>query len=161
MYKLNAIDPAAGQPRVRLLGAGLALQSVVSAAQMLRDDWGVESELWSCPSYTRLARDADKAQRWNRMHPDMPRRSSHLLDCLSVEDCPVVAVTGYAQHVAEQIGRHIPSRFVALGADSTETPWGKTVDKHWIVALALRALAQDGVIAHACVEQAMGRYRLQ
>ncbi len=50
MYKLNEGDTAARQPRVRLLGAGLALHSVVLAAQMLREDWGVESELWSCPS---------------------------------------------------------------------------------------------------------------
>ncbi|PKA68194.1 pyruvate dehydrogenase E1 component [Pseudomonas baetica] len=161
MYKLKNINTDAGQLRVRLLGAGLALQSVVSAAQILRDDWGVECELWSCPSYTRLARDADKAQRWNRMHPDMPRRSSHLLDCLSADDYPVVAVTGYAQHVVDQIGGHIQSRFVAFGADSTETPPGKTVDKRWIVALALRALAQEGVIAQAYVEQAMDRYLLR
>jgi len=159
MYKLNGFDPDTGQPRVRLLGAGLALQSVAAAAQMLRDDWGVACELWSCPSYTRLARDADKAQRWNRMHPDMPRRSSHLLDCLSADDCPVVAVTGYAQHVADQIGGHVQSTFVALGADSTET--GKTLDKRWIVTLALQALARQGVIAQADVEQAMSRYRLQ
>ena len=161
MYKLNEIETDAGQPRIRLLGAGLALQSAISAAQMLRDDWGVESELWSCPSYTRLARDADKAQRWNRMHPHMPRRSSHLLDCLSADDCPVVAVTGYAQHVADQIGAHIQSRFVALGADSTETPPGKSLDKRWIVVLALRALAEEGAIAQTRVEQAIGRYLLQ
>ncbi|MBF4559981.1 pyruvate dehydrogenase [Pseudomonas sp. p50] len=161
MYKLNEFGTDAGQPRVRLLGAGLALQTVASAAQMLRDDWGVESELWSCPSYTRLARDADKAQRWNRMHPDLPRQSSHLLDCLGADDCPVVAVTGYAQHVADQIGGHIQSRFVAIGADSTDRSSGISVDKRWIVALALRALAQEGVIAQACVEQAMERYLLQ
>jgi pyruvate dehydrogenase complex dehydrogenase (E1) component len=139
---------------------GWPLQSVTSAAQMLRDDWGVQSELRSCPSYTRLARDADKAQRWNRLHADVPRRSSHLLDCLGADDCPVVAVTGYSQHIADQIGGHIRSRFVALGADSTAPSSGQTVNKHWIVVLTLRALAQEGVIAQACIEQAMDRYRL-
>ncbi|WP_434572262.1 pyruvate dehydrogenase [Pseudomonas sp. Z3-6] len=160
MYKCSGIETDVGAPRVRLLGAGLALQSVVSAAQMLRDHWGVASELWSCPSYTRLAREADKARRWNRLHPEMPRRSSHLLDCLGTGGSPVVAVTGYAQHVADQIGGHITSRFVALGADSTRAA-SPAVDKHWIVVLALQALAQDGVIAQTCVEQAMNRYRLQ
>ncbi|MBV4553770.1 pyruvate dehydrogenase [Pseudomonas sp. SWRI102] len=160
MYRLSGVEVDSGQSRVRLLGAGLALQSVVAAAQLLREDWGVASELWSCPSYTRLARDADKAQRWNRLHPGMPRRSAHLLDCLDVEDWPVVAVTGYARHVAEQIGAHVKSRFVAIGADSTGTTMGR-VDKHWIVVLALQALAQEGVINQARVEQAMERYLLQ
>ncbi|WP_434675354.1 transketolase-like TK C-terminal-containing protein [Pseudomonas sp. D3-10] len=160
MYKLTEIETNVGAPRVRLLGAGLALQSVVSAGQMLSDHWGIASELWSCPSYTRLARDADKAQRWNRMHPGMPRRSSHLLDCLGPSDSPVVAVTGYAQHVAEQIGSHIGSRFVALGADSIGAACA-AVDKHWIVVSSLQALAQDGLIDRALVEQAMSQYLLQ
>ena len=78
----------------------------------------------------------------------MPRRTSHLRECLNAEDFPVIAVTGYAQHVADQIGAHITSRFVALGADSTESLSanpisGKRVDKRWIVTLALRALAQE------------------
>ena len=95
------------------------------------------------------------------MHPDLPRQSSHLLDCLGADDCPVVAVTGYAQRVADQIGGHIQSRFVAIGADSTDRSSGISVDKRWIVALALRALAQEGVITQACVEQAMERYLLR
>lgn len=160
MYQLTAIETDSGAPQVRLLGAGLALQSVVSAAQMLGEHWGVASELWSCPSYTRLAREADKAQRWNRLHPDKPKRSSHLLDCLGAGDSPVIAVTGYAQHVADQIGAHVTSRFVALGADSTGVS-SQAVDKHWIVVLALQALAQEGAIEQACVEQAMSRYLLQ
>ena len=166
MYKVSEMDTGTEQPKVRLLGAGLALRAVISAARMLRDDWGVASELWSCPSYTRLARDADSAQRWNRVHPGMPRRTSHLRECLNAEDSPVIAVTGYAQHVADQIGAHVTSRFVALGADSTESLSaspisGKTVDKRWIVILALRALAQENKIPQAYVEQAMRRYLLQ
>ncbi|RLU12091.1 pyruvate dehydrogenase [Pseudomonas prosekii] len=166
MYKISETVGNAEQPKVRLLGAGLALRSVISAAQMLREDWGVASELWSCPSYTRLAREAESAQRWSRVHPDVPRRSSHLRECLSAENSPVIAVTGYAQHVVDQIGAHITARFVALGADSTasmpaEPTPGQTVDKRWIVTLALRALAEDGQIPQACVEQAMQRYQLQ
>ncbi|WLG96776.1 pyruvate dehydrogenase [Pseudomonas sp. FP198] len=160
MYKLTEIETEVGAPRVRLLGAGLALQSVANAAQMLAEHWGVASELWSCPSYTRLARDADTARRWNRLHPEKPKRSSHLLDCLGKTGSPVVAVTGYAQHVADQIGAHLTSRFVALGADSTGVS-AQAVDKHWIVVLALQALAQEGVIEQACVKQAMSRYLLQ
>ncbi|MCF4997219.1 pyruvate dehydrogenase [Pseudomonas syringae] len=164
MYRIREIAGPADQPQVRLLGAGLALRTVVSAARILLDDWGVASELWSCPSYTRLARDADRAARWNRLNPDSPRRSSHLRDCLTTEDTPVIAVTGYAQHVADQIGGHLSCRFVALGADSISSlaarPVSGTINEHWIVTLALRALAEDGILSPALVEQAMRRYLL-
>lgn len=160
MYRLSSIDVDSARPKVRLLGAGLALQSVTTAAQLLREDWGVASELWSCPSYTRLARDADNAHRWNRLHPEMPRRSAHLFDCLDNEDWPVVAVTGYGRHVAEQIGAHVKSRFVAIGADSIGSAMGR-VDERWIVVLALQVLAEEGVISRAFIQQAMDRYLLQ
>ncbi len=166
MYKVAELEAGPDRPKVRLLGAGLSLRAVIAAAQILREDWGVNCELWSCPSYTRLARDADSAQRWNRMHPDLPRRSSHLRDSLNAEDAPVIAVTGYAQHVADQIGTHLTSRFVALGADSigslpTRPISSKVVDKRWIATLALRALAQDGKVPQEYVKQAMRRYLLQ
>ncbi|ROM71925.1 hypothetical protein BK653_08580 [Pseudomonas brassicacearum] len=45
-------------------------------------------------------------------------------------------------------------------SDSTGTS-SQAVDKHWIVVLALQALAQEGVIEQACVKQAMSRYLLQ
>lgn len=80
---------------------------------------------------------------------------------MSLNDCPVVAVTGYGRHVADQIGAHITSRFVTLGADSTETALDTRLDKHWIVVLALRALADDGRIAQTCVSEAMSLYSLQ
>ncbi len=166
MYKIAELKAGPDRPKVRLLGAGLSLRAVIAAAQILHEDWGVGCEMWSCPSYTRLARDAESALRWNRMHPDLPRRSSHLRDSLNLEDAPVVAVTGYAQHVAEQIGAHLNSRFVALGADSigslpTRPISSKTVDKRWIATLALRALAQDGKVPQEYVKQAMRRYLLQ
>ena len=50
-------------------GAGKALSRVIQAAGWLRRDWGIDSEIWSCPSYTRLARDAGAADRWNGLNP--------------------------------------------------------------------------------------------
>ncbi|AZC26296.1 transketolase-like TK C-terminal-containing protein [Pseudomonas sessilinigenes] len=166
MYQLGELQGAPQGPRVRLLGAGLSLRTVVAGARLLHEDWGVSCQLWSCPSYTRLARDADSAQRWNRMHPQHPRRSSHLRDCLAGDDSPVIAVTGYFQHVAEQIGAHVNTRFVALGADSIDSlspgpNANHCLDKYWIAALALRALAQEGKVPAKYVKQAMQRYLLQ
>ena len=45
------------KPRVQLLGSGTIFNEVIAAAKMLKDDWGVESDIWGCPSFTELARD--------------------------------------------------------------------------------------------------------
>ena len=42
---------------MQLLGSGTIFREVIAAAELLRADWGVESDLWSCPSFTELARD--------------------------------------------------------------------------------------------------------
>ena len=42
---------------MQLLGSGTIFREVIAAADLLRDDWGVDADLWSCPSFTELARD--------------------------------------------------------------------------------------------------------
>ena len=39
-------------PRVNLMGAGTILNEVIAAAELLKSDWGVAADLWSCPSFT-------------------------------------------------------------------------------------------------------------
>ncbi|NVD96822.1 pyruvate dehydrogenase [Massilia sp. BJB1822] len=144
---------------VRLLGAGKTLSQVERAAKLLQQDWSVASEIWSCPSYTRLARDAYAAERWNTLHPRLEKRSSHLQSCLAASASPVLAVTGYAQNIASQIGGFVPARFVALGADSYPLS-GSMVRAEWIAALALKALGDEGAIPPGRVEEALERYQL-
>jgi pyruvate dehydrogenase E1 component len=162
MYLVEAARPYPG-PQVRLLGAGKALRTVTEAARRLRADWQVGVEVWSCPSYTRLAREAEAAARWNRLHPLAPPRSSHLQRCLPAGDGPVIALTGYGAAIARQIGPYLADRFVALGveADFMARQEGVDVhDPHWIAAIALKALADERVVPAGVVAAAMRRYRL-
>lgn len=147
-----------GVGEVRLLGAGRALDEVLHAARLLKQDWGVTSQLWSCPSYTRLAREAAAAERWNRLHPTAPKRSCHLRDCLAGSTAPVIAVTGYPQPVVDQLAGYVNARFVALGAGSVQA---SAPSRYWIVVSALRGLADEGRIAAQQVETAMTRYSLK
>ncbi|MBT2374575.1 transketolase-like TK C-terminal-containing protein [Pseudomonas fluorescens] len=144
-----------GDLKVRLLGAGRAFKEVLRAAQLLKMDWNVEAQLWSCPSYTRLAREAGAAERWNRLHPLAPKRSCHLRDCLSSDKAPVIAVTGYPQPIVDQLSAYVDARFVGLGAGSVQT---SAPNRHWIAVLALRALAEEGYIDAKQVEAALHRY---
>jgi len=54
-----------GGLRVQLLGSGTIFREVIAAADLLHGDWGVEADLWSCPSFIELARDCRDTTRWN------------------------------------------------------------------------------------------------
>ena len=62
--------PKKGEPRVQLLGSGTILREVIAAAELLEKDFGVKSDIWSCPSFIELRRDGFDAERWNRLHPE-------------------------------------------------------------------------------------------
>jgi pyruvate dehydrogenase E1 component len=158
MYRLDAGPQDAQAPRVRLLGAGLMLREVRAAAALLQERWGVCAEVWSCPSYTRLARDAERHARRNRFGRGNVTASCHLHVCLAGATSPVVAVTGYAEFVAAQLAAYVTAPFTALGSDSLEP--GQRLDRHWIVAAALRGLAGQGVISEQRVAEALEVYRL-
>jgi pyruvate dehydrogenase E1 component len=143
---------------VRLLGAGRALEEVAQAKRLLAQDWNITAQLWSCPSYTQLAREAAAAERWNRLHPRGPKRSYHLRDCLAGDSAPVIAVTGYPQAIVDQLAGYVDARFVALGAGSVQTA---APSRHWVVVSALKALADEGRIDALQVEEGMKRYALK
>lgn len=151
---------------VRLLGGGKALGVVKAAARLLRDDWGVESETWSCPSYTRLAREGHAAERWNLLHPESARRTSHLRQCLGSGRGPTIAATCYPKSIVEQIGAFVPGRFTAIGGDwmTTDSTSGRmkscVLDERWLTTVALKALADDGQLSSHVVGQAVHSYGL-
>ena len=153
MYRVSPPDPA--PCRVRLCGAGRMLAVVADAARLLQEDWDIAAQVWSCPSYTRLARDAQAAEQWNLCHPRAIPRLAHVRRCLDDSAAPVIAVTGYGQHIAGQIGGHVRGRVIAIGADtSMET------SAPWLVVTALKALADDGALPVQFVEYALRRYAL-
>ncbi|MGK5050533.1 transketolase-like TK C-terminal-containing protein [Janthinobacterium sp. RB2P8] len=153
MYRLPLSDSAAC--RVRLCGAGKMLAVVADAARLLKEDWDIATQVWSCPSYTRLARDAQVAEQWNLRHPRAMPRLAHVRRCLDDSAAPVIAVTGYGQHIAGQIGGCVRGRFIAVGADTrmeTSAPW--------LAVTALKALADDGALPLQFVDDALRRYAL-
>ncbi len=158
---------ASNGPRVQLLGAGTIFREVIAAAAMLRDDWGVDADLWGCPSFTELARDGQAAARWNMLHPNEKPRRSHVEHCLADSRGPVVAATDYVRLVADQIRAYVPRRYLVLGTDG----FGRSdtrqklrhffeVDRNWVTVAALKALADEGSLDRAKVAEALARYGL-
>jgi len=165
LFRPGARDHKA--PRVQLLGSGTIFREVMFAADLLRDDWGVESDLWACPSFTELARDGNAVSRFNTWNPTDPPRKSHVERCLEGTRGPVLAATDYVRLFADQIRRYVPRRYVVLGTDG----FGRSdtreklrhffeVDRHWIAVAALKSLADEGVLPASKAAEAMKKYGL-
>jgi pyruvate dehydrogenase E1 component len=165
MYRFRAGGKQAKAPRVQLLGSGTIFREVIAAADLLRDDWGVEADLWGCPSFTELGRDGMAAARTNLLNPTAKPVRSHVEACLAEYRGPVVAATDYIRAYAEQIRAYVPRRYTVLGTDG----FGRSdtreklrgffeVDRRYVAVAALKALADDGVIAPAKVAEAIAKY---
>ena len=102
MYLLKEGGKGKG-PRVQLLGSGTILREVMAAADLLRDDFKVNADIWSATSFNELRRDGMSAERWSLLHPSRPRRKSYLETTLEGHAGPVVAATDYMRSFAEQV----------------------------------------------------------
>jgi len=158
---------ASNSPRVQLLGSGSIFREAIAAAELLKQDWDVDADLWSCPSFTELARDGQDCIRWNLLHPDNKQRTPHVTACLADTRGPVIAATDYIRLFAEQIRPYVPRACTVLGTDG----FGRSdtraklrhffeVDRHWITLAALRALADDGQIEAKKPGEAIVKYGL-
>jgi len=154
-------------PRVQLLGSGTIFREVMAAADLLHDEWGVEADLWSCPSFTELARDGHAVSRRNLLNPQAAPELSHVEACLRETTGPVVAATDYVRAFADQIRAYVPRRYVVLGTDG----FGRSdtreklrrffeVDRWQVTVAALKALADDGTLPRDKVMEAMQKYGL-
>jgi pyruvate dehydrogenase E1 component len=164
LFKAGArADPKT--PRVQLLGSGAILREVIAAADLLKSQWGVDSDLWACPSFTELAREGNLVSRENLLNPGAPAKRCHVELCLAEAPGPVVAATDYVRAFPEQIRPWVHRRYVTLGTDG----FGRSdtreklrrffeVDRHHVTVAALKSLADEGAFPAAKVSEAMKKY---
>ena len=164
MYLLREGD-ANSAPRVQLMGSGTILREVIAAADLLKNDWGVTADIWSCTSFNELRRDGIEVERWNMLHPTQPPRKSHVAQCLAGHEGPVIASTDYMRAFADQVRAFVPRRFQVLGTDG----FGRSdyrvklraffeVNRYYVTLAALKAVSEEGTIPAGTVEEAIAKY---
>ncbi|MCE1172592.1 MAG: pyruvate dehydrogenase (acetyl-transferring), homodimeric type, partial [Azovibrio sp.] len=157
----------AGDVRVQLLGSGTIFNEVIAAADLLKNDWGVEADIWGCPSFNELARDGQDAARWNLLNPLEAPRKSHVEQKLEGAVGPVIAATDYVKLFADQIRPFVKGSYITLGTDG----FGRSdtreklrnffeVDRYWVTLAALKGLADEGKIDRSKVAAALVKYNL-
>ncbi len=148
------------------MGNGAILREVEAAADLLQQDFGIASDVWSATSLTELRRDGLAAERWNLLHPAEAPRVPYVQQCLQGHEGPVVVAADYMKIVGDQIRPFINDRrFIALGTDG----FGRSdtreslrtffeVDRHFIVLAALKSLADEGRIERSRMQEAIDKY---
>jgi len=151
--------------KVQLMGSGTILREVISAAELLKDDFDVNADIWSVTSVNELAREAHDCARWNQLHPTKKAHRSYLETQFQGRKGPAIIATDYVHAYTDQLREFIPSRYVNLGTDG----FGRSdtrenlriffeINRYYIVIAALKALSEDGEIENKIVQQAIKKY---
>ena len=153
--------------KVQLLASGSMVKEVMEATRLLKEDWQIESDVWSVTSYSELHREAEDKSRWNILHPEDVNQKSYVDSCLKIENGPVIAVSDYVKLVAEQIAPYIKCPFMALGTDGfgrseTRKELRKffEINRYYIIMTAIESLSNEGVLEKQKVQEVIEKYDL-
>lgn len=169
MYLLR--EGAKSDKKVQLMGSGVILEEVIHAADLLKADFGVDADVWSCTSFNLLHRDAMEVERHNRLHPTGEQKVSFVAQQLKGHQGPVVAATDYIRSFANRIREAIPAEngeYVVLGTDGFGRSDSRAnlrsffeVDRYHVAVAALNALANQGKIDRNLVQVAIEKYGIK
>lgn len=167
LYKFETVKgKGKGKGHVQLLGSGSIMRHVREAAQILANDYGVTSDVFSAPSFNELAREGNDAVRWNLLHPTAEQRIPYVAQVLA--DLPTVASTDYVKQYADQIRAFVPSKhYHVLGTDGFGRSDSRAnlrehfeVDARYVVVAALSQLAKEGTVETKVVADAIAKFGL-
>jgi pyruvate dehydrogenase E1 component len=148
--------------KVQLMGGGTILNEVREAANILRENYGVESDIWSLTSVNELTRDGQAVERWNMLHPESEQKVPYITQQLQGRQGPVIAATDYMKNYAEQLRSYIPAAYKVLGTDGFGRSDSREalrrffeVDRNYVVIAALNSLANEGKLNKSVVAKAI------
>ena len=153
--------------KIQLLGSGTILREMIKAAEILQNEFQVDSNVWSVTSFSELRKDAMEIERYNLLHPDEKPKKSYIEKCFSTTEGPVVAASDYIRLNADQIRPYISKGFYSFGTDG----YGRSdtrknlrkffeVDKEHIVAYSLSVLAKEQLIPSKYAKDAIKKYNI-
>ncbi|RZO92421.1 MAG: pyruvate dehydrogenase (acetyl-transferring), homodimeric type [alpha proteobacterium HIMB114] len=156
-----------GKAIVQLFGSGSILNETIKAAQILSEEYGIDSDVWSITSYSEIQREGAETLRWNQLHPDKDSRKTYIEKCLEGRSGPIIAASDYIRSHVDQIRPYIKTNFLTLGTDG----YGRSdtrkelrkffeVNKESIVVNTLSTLSKEQKIASKVVKDAIKKYNI-
>jgi pyruvate dehydrogenase E1 component len=161
-FRPSGLKQSRAKSRVHLLGSGPILRQALRAQELLAEKYGIAADVWSVTSYTELRREALACERWNRLHPTQPPRTSYLERLLAKEKGIFIAASDYMKALADSISRWVPGGLVPLGTDGFGRSENRTslrrffeVDAECITLAALDQLYRRGELPAEQVARAI------
>jgi pyruvate dehydrogenase E1 component len=165
---MHLVSPGEGEgPRTQILASGVAVNWALEAQRLLREDWSVETDVWSVTSWNELRREALEVERHNFLNPLEEPQVPYVTRRLDGRGDLVVGVSDWMTTVQDQIRTWVPAEYRTLGTDG----WGMSdtrgalrrhflVDAESIVVRTLTGLADRGEVDRQDLAKAIDRYRL-
>jgi pyruvate dehydrogenase E1 component len=152
--------------QANILASGVAVNSAMKAQKLLKDDWGVNANVWSVTSWNELRRDGLEVDRHNLLHPNN-LKTAFITDRMNSVNGPVLAVSDFMRAVQDQILPWVPQRFDSLGTDGfglSDTRGALRrhfkVDAESIAVGVLSQLVREKKINKKVIQAAINKYKL-
>lgn len=165
MYLLDSVQEG-DSPTVQLMASGVGVPWARHARELLMEDFGIRSNVWSVTSWTEMRKEALEAEKHTFLNPDDPR-TPWISQRLAGVEGPFIATSDYDYLVPDMIRQWIPGQYGVLGADG----WGFSdtrpaarrhlhIDAHSMVVKALQLLEREGKVPAGTAAEAIKKYDL-
>ncbi|PAR41089.1 pyruvate dehydrogenase (acetyl-transferring), homodimeric type [Vibrio metoecus] len=162
IYKLET--HAGNKAKVQLMSSGTIMNEVRKAAQILSEEYGVASDVYSVTSFNELARDGQACDRFNMLHPEADVKVPYIAQVMGTE--PAIAATDYMKNYADQVRAFIPAQsYKVLGTDGFGRSDSREnlrrhfeVNAGYVVVAALNELAKRGEVEKSVVAAAIKKF---
>ena len=167
MYKFKEFSKNK-KTKMQFLGSGTILREMIAGAEILQNEYQIDSEVWSVTSFNELRRDGLETERYNLLNPSKKAKISYVEKCLGKSEGPILAASDYMRMNSDQIRPYVNNKsFYSLGTDG----FGRSdtrknlrkffeVDKEHIVAYGLSVLAKEQLIASKYASEAIKKYKI-
>jgi len=113
MYKYKSAKN--NKHNINLLGSGSILNEALKAAEILKNDYDIEADVWSVTSYKKLYDNAIEIDRQNRLKEQ--NKKTYIQECVGTKKGLFVAASDYMKVLPLSVSKWFPQDFVALGTD--------------------------------------------
>ena len=166
MYKIREFNKFK-KTKIQFLGSGTILREMIAGAEILQNEYEIDSEVWSVTSFNELRRNGMEVERYNLLNPDKEPKKSFVEQCLGKTEGPIMAASDYMRMLPDQIRPYINKSFYSLGTDG----FGRSdtrknlrsffeVDKEHVVTYGLSVLAKEQLIASKYAVDAIKKYNI-
>jgi pyruvate dehydrogenase E1 component len=117
LYKFRPSERKQAAFKAHLFGSGAILNEALQAQEILENDYGVASDVYSATSYKSLYVDATATQRRNMLYPEKAPEAPYVARVLKGAQGVFIAASDYIKALPAAITNWIPGPFTVMGTD--------------------------------------------